>query len=101
MISNGTTQTSLPSLVFLGKRAAVHRLIKPVFSPPLLSLCEPNHAVIDKYLPVSAMQSYLYAKNVHFTKYRYYITRTMFHSLAVINWSSLNGKNLTDVIGKP
>ena len=99
MISNGTTQTSLPSIVFLGEGAAVHRRIKPVFFPPLLSLCEPNHAVIEKYLPVSAMQSYLYAKNVHFTKYRYYIT--MFHSLAVINWSSLNGKNLTDVIGKP
>ena len=88
-----------PRLFFLGEGAAVHRRIKPVFFPPLLSLCEPNHAVIEKYLPVSAMQSYLYAKNVHFTKYRYYIT--MFHSLAVINWSSLNGKNLTDVIGKP
>ena len=99
MISNGTTQTSLPSIVFFRGGGSSTQADKTSLSPPLLSLCEPNHAVIDKYLPVSAMQSYLYAKNVHLTKYRYYIT--MFHSLAVINWSSLNGKNLTDVIGKP
>ena len=69
------------------------------FPLSLLLLSDPDHAVINKYLPVSATQSYLYAKNIQFTKYMYCVTKL--NSLAVISWSSLKGKNLTDVIGKP
>ena len=74
--------------------------MKSAFSLSLLLLSDPDHAVLNKYLPVSATQSCLiYAKNVQFTKYMYCVTKL--HSLAVISWPSLKGKNLTDVIGKP